>query len=65
MDGLKENVQKRLIFGSIFEINANFKAEFLCLRIGFSKSAFLRPKWCMPVAGADHTMHVSALIIKM
>lgn len=28
MDGLKEKVQKRIILGSISEINVNFKGEF-------------------------------------
>ena len=65
MDGLKEKVQKRIILGSISEINVNFKGEFPSLKIEFSTFASLQPKWFMPVAVANHTMCVSALIIKM
>ena len=56
MDGLKEKVQKRIILGSISEINVSFKGEFPSLKIEFSTFASLRPKWCMPVAVANHTI---------
>ena len=47
MDGLKEKVQKRIILGSISEINVNFKGEFPSLKIEFSTFASLRPKSCL------------------
>ena len=49
-DKTKMKKQKQLLLPIISEIYAQFKKENSDRKIGFSRFALLRPKWCIPVA---------------
>jgi len=48
-DGVKEQIQKRLLLGNLHEIYVQYKATTK-QPIGFSSFASLRPRWCV-IAG--------------
>lgn len=50
-DGSKEYVQKRLLLCNLKELYADFKTQFPNIKIGFSKFAELRPKFCILAGG--------------
>lgn len=53
-DGIRIQVQKRLILGNLREIYEAFKTKYPLQKIGFSKFADLRPKNCV-IAGGSGT----------
>ncbi|KAL7645441.1 UNVERIFIED_CONTAM: hypothetical protein RMT77_003827 [Armadillidium vulgare] len=52
-DGVKEQIQKRLLLGNLREIYVKYK-EKTTMPIGFSSFASLRPRWCV-IAGEKGT----------
>jgi hypothetical protein len=62
VDGIKTQVQKRLILNNLKEIYHQFKEEHTETKIGFSKFAELRPKNCI-LAGASGTHTVCVCTI--
>jgi hypothetical protein len=61
-DGKKEHVQKRLVLMNLKELHAQFKNAHPNMKVGFSKFAELRPKWCV-LAGASGTHSVCVCCI--
>lgn len=58
-EGIKREIQKRLLLGSLQEIYADFKKEHPGLKIGFSRFASLRPLECVFVrSSGTHTVCV-------
>lgn len=55
-DGVKEQIQKRLLLGNLHEIYVQYKATTK-QPIGFSSFASLRPRWCV-IAGEKGTHKV-------
>ena len=55
--GEKLHISKRLILCNLHELYSAFKKKLFDLKVGFSKFASLRPKWCI-VAGAAGTYSV-------
>lgn len=61
-NGEKIQKQKRLILCNLKELHCHFKKEHPNLKVGFSKFAQLRPKWCV-LAGphGTHTVCVCSI----
>lgn len=57
INGEKSNLQKRLILCDLKELYIHFKENYPDLKIGLSKFADLRPKFCV-LAGASGTHSV-------
>ncbi len=54
--------QKRLILCNLKELFNEFKAKFPEVKVGFSKFASLRPKWCvLPGAAGTHSVCVCTI----
>lgn len=60
-NGEKEQKQKRLILCNLKELYQYFRTEHPDVKIGFSKFAELRPKWCI-LAGASGTHSVCVCV---
>lgn len=60
--GLKIQRQKRLVLCNLREVYRHFKIEHPEIKVGFSKFAELRPKWCI-LAGSSGTHAVCVCTI--
>ena len=61
-DGERQHVQKRLILSNLREVYHELKERFPDCKVGFSKFAQLRPKYCV-LAGASGTHSVCVCTI--
>lgn len=61
-DGKQEHVQKRLIFSNLKELYQQYRENYPEDKIGFSKFASLRPKYCV-LAGSSGTHTVCVCIM--
>ena len=52
VNGTKEQMQKRLLLTNLKEMHIQYGIKNPNDKIGFSKFAELRPKWCVPVSAA-------------
>lgn len=60
--GGRRHIQKRLVLCNLKELYQNFKDKHPSLKIGFSKFAELRPRYCV-LAGASGTHSVCVCTI--
>ena len=44
--GKKQHMQKRLLFGTLFELYEAFKVDHPAIKLSFAKFCSVRPKWC-------------------